>query len=246
MSALIQQLMEQIDSRVLRERALIFISLLAVIFILWDLLLQSTIDQTGKKLQAEQAQLLSDQQALDTKIATLTLAMASDPAIGKRKEIETFATKISAIEAQLAGMSQGLISAEQLPQVLQDVLARTQSVTLLQVRTLTATEIQLSSVSGMGVSGMGASGMGVSGGGAEQEKSTTAPAAPTGTGVYKHSVLIRVAGNYSELVKLLQDIEALPWRFYWESLDYTVTQYPQAEIDIQVFTLSSEEGLLGV
>ena len=242
MPAFIQQLMEQIDSRVLRERALIFISLLAVIFILWDLLLQSTINQTGKKLQTEQAQLLSDQQALDTKIATLTLAMASDPAIGKRKEIETFATKISAIEAQLAGMSQGLISAEQLPQVLQDVLARTQSVTLLQVRTLTATEIQLFSVSGMGVSGMGVSGSG----GAEQEKSTTAPAAPTGTGVYKHSVLIRVAGNYSELVKLLQDIEALPWRFYWESLDYTVSQYPQAEIDIQVFTLSSEEGLLGV
>src|SRR5690606_9229486 len=150
MPAFIQQLMEQIDSRVLRERALIFISLLAVIFILWDLLLQSTINQTGKKLQTEQAQLLSDQQALDTKIATLTLAMASDPAIGKRKEIETFATKISAIEAQLAGMSQGLISAEQLPQVLQDVLARTQSVTLLQVRTLTATEIQLFSVSGMG------------------------------------------------------------------------------------------------
>jgi MSHA biogenesis protein MshJ len=237
MPALIQQLMEQIDSRVLRERALIFISLLAVIFILWDLLLQSTIDQTGKKLQAEQAQLLSDQQALDTKIATLTLAMASDPAIGKRKEIEAFATKISAIETQLAGMSQGLISAEQLPQVLQDVLARTQSVTLLQVRTLTATEIQLSSVSGMGV---------VDSSVATQEKAATASAAPTGTGVYKHSVLIRVEGNYSELVKLLQDIEALPWRFYWESLDYTVSQYPQAEIDIQVFTLSSEEGLLGV
>jgi MSHA biogenesis protein MshJ len=67
-----------------------------------------------------------------------------------------------------------------------------------------------------------------------------------GTGVYKHGVLIRVAGSYSQLIQLMTEIEALQWKFYWESMDYTVKQYPNAEIDIRVFTLSSEEGLLGV
>jgi MSHA biogenesis protein MshJ len=59
-------------------------------------------------------------------------------------------------------------------------------------------------------------------------------------------VLIRVAGSYAELIQLMKEMENLKWKFYWESLDYTVKQYPDAEVEIRVFTLSSEEGLFGV
>lgn len=230
MPVALQNLMEQIDSRVLRERVLIFFTVLAVIFLFWQLLLQSRIDQTTKALEAEQAQLTTEQQTLDSKIATLTLQMASDPAIAKRKNINDLQTSVAQVETQLAGLSQGLISAELLPNVLQDVLARTTSVQLLQVRTFPASELQLGSpLPNPNTSANSAS-------------DTSA----SGTGVYKHIVLIRVSGTYAELVKLLQDIESLQWKFYWESLNYTVKKYPNAEIDIQVFTLSSEEGLLGV
>jgi MSHA biogenesis protein MshJ len=66
------------------------------------------------------------------------------------------------------------------------------------------------------------------------------------TGVYKHMVVVRIAGGYFELVELLTSLESLSWKFYWEALDYQVDAYPQAEIELKVFTLSSEEGLLGV
>ncbi len=224
MPAFLQKLMEQIDSRVMRERVLIFLSLLAVIFLLWHLLLQSPIDKTAARLDGEIAKLTKEQQDLEVKIATLMLAMASDPAITKRKEIDSLQASVAQVTALLSGLSQGLISAELLPKVLQDILARTASVQLLQVRTLPASELQLTA----------------------PVASTTTGIITSGTGVYKHSVLIRVSGSFTELVKLLQDIEALEWKFYWESLDYTVKNYPNAEIDIQVFTLSSEEGLLGV
>lgn len=61
MPVALQNLMEQIDSRVLRERVLIFFTVLAVIFLFWQLLLQSRIDQTTKALEAEQAQLTTEQ-----------------------------------------------------------------------------------------------------------------------------------------------------------------------------------------
>lgn len=231
MPAALSDIMEKIDARVMRERVLIFLTLLAVIFFLWQFLLQTHIDKTAKALATESVQLANQQQELDAKIASLILAMASDPAIIKRKDIESLQRNILLVEAQLSGLSQGLIGVEQLPKVLQDMLARTATIKLLQVRTLPATELQLTA------------------------PIITAPAntsvsnsvlASKGAGVYKHSVLIRVSGSYSELVKFLQDIESLPWKFYWESLDYTVKKYPDAEIDIQVFTLSSEEGLFGV
>lgn len=231
MPAALQKIMEQIDGRVIRERVLIFLTLLAVVFLLWQLLLQSQIDKTTKALDAEHAKISKEQQELETKIATLTLAMATDPAITKRKAIENLQGNIAQVEAQLSGLSQGLIGAELLPKVLQDVLARTATIQLLAVRTLPARELQLATPIVTAPVNTTATG---------------ATPAPSGTGVYKHSVFIRVSGSYAELLKLLRDIEALQWKFYWESLDYTVKNYPNAEIDIQVFTLSSEEGLFGV
>jgi len=220
----ITNLLEKIDSRVLRERVLIFLTLLAVIFLLWNFLVQARFDRERDALQAEATKVASEQQALQTQMSTMAMAMASDPAIAKTNIIQKLNTDIAAVEARLSGLSQGLISAEQLPKVLEDVLLRTSSVKLLQVRTLAATELQLVAA----------------------DASSEGKPASGGTGVYKHGVLIRVAGSYPQLIQLMTEIEALQWKFYWESLDYTVKQYPNAEIDIRVFTLSSEEGLLGV
>lgn len=222
----INNLLEKIDSRVLRERALIFLTLLALIFLLWNFLVQAKFDRERNALQAEATKIASEQQALQTQMSTLAMAMASDPAIAKTNIIQKLNTDIASVETRLSGLSQGLISAEQLPKVLEEVLLRTSSVKLLQVRTLAATELQLVT--------------------AASDANSEGKPATGGTGVYKHGVLIRVAGSYSQLVQLMTEIEALQWKFYWESLDYTVKQYPNAEIDIRVFTLSSEEGLLGV
>ncbi len=226
MSPAITKILEKIDGRILRERVLIFITLLALIFLVWNFLVQAQFDRERNILKVEAEKLSVEQKALETQITTLTMAMASDPAIAKTNEIGKLNANIAQVEARLSGLSQGLISAEQLPKVLEDVLQRTASVKLLQVRTLAATELQLVTVK-------------------PGEKNEGAPATD-GTGVYKHGVLIRVAGNYAQLIQLMTEIETLQWKFYWESLDYTVKQYPNAEIDIRVFTLSSDEGLLGV
>lgn len=222
----ISNLFEKIDSRILRERVLIFITLLAVVFLLWNFLVQVNFDRERKMLQAEAEKISSEQRSLETQISTLAMAMASDPAIAKNNQINKLNNEISVVEERLSGLSQGLISAEKLPKVLEEVLLRTASVKLLQVRTLAASELQLTATTA--------------------QTNSAGEANSGGTGVYKHGVLIRVAGSYSELIQLMTEIESLQWKFYWESLDYTVKQYPNAEIDIRVFTLSSEEGLLGV
>lgn len=229
----IVKLMEQIDSRIMRERVLIFLTLLAVVFLCWQLLVQSSIDAEHKRLVLAEASVQKERKALETTISTLTLAMASSPALAKQKTMGELNASIAAVEGRLAGLSQGLISAQQLPKVLEEVLVRTAAIKLLQLRTLPVSELQLATPLPMA---------------AAEGANNTDSAKPkaTGTGVYKHSVLIRVSGSYAQVVKLLQDVEALPWKFYWESLNYTVTTYPNAEIEIQVFTLSSEEGLLGV
>lgn len=229
MPAAIQQLMEKIDSRVMRERVLIFITSLAVMFLLWNFLLQGHFDKERKALDLDAQKIAAERATLEARISEVTLAMASDPAIGKNTEIAGLNKRIVEVETQLSGLSQGLISSSQLPRALEEVLQKTSAINVLQVRTLPASELRLA---------------------AKVETSSIAASTTNdeegGTGVYKHAVLIRVSGSYSQLIQLMREIESLQWKFYWESLDYQVTQYPEAVIDIRVFTLSSEEGLFGV
>jgi MSHA biogenesis protein MshJ len=222
----LQQLQEKIDARIMRERVLIFLSAIALVYLAWSFIIQTPID---KKTQATQEQIdtqVKQNEATTTQIAALTQALLNDPTRIKQAQIEQLQKDVAAAEAKLQSASQHLIKAEQLPQALQDVLQKTAQLTLLEVATLPAHELKLVTADSIDTKNVAAN---------FQD-----------AGVYEHVVELRVSGNYFQVLNFLTALEALPWRFYWQRLDYTVLQYPNAEIILRVYTLSSEEGLLGV
>jgi MSHA biogenesis protein MshJ len=230
MDARLVKLQEAIDGRVMRERALIFLTLLASVFMIWNFMLQAPLDNDRKKYQAELAAIATERKNTETQITSLSMAVANSPVILKRKEIAQLNEKIDEVEVRLAAMSQGLISADQLPQMLEAMLKKIGELELVSIQTLPASELQLLNPQPETVN----------------NTTSTGAAELQDTGVYKHMVVVRIAGGYFQLVELLAALEGLSWKFYWEALDYRVDHYPQAEIELRVFTLSSEEGLLGV
>ena len=217
---------EKIDARVLRERVLIGAALIVLIYLFWQLMVASPLEKRELLLKNELATINSEQQQTELQISTLKMAAASELYQVKKVEIAKLEQQILAADERLKGLSQGLISVDQLPKVLEDMLLQSAQLRLLKVQTLPATELQLNTTI------------------TEPDGKTSL--ALKGTGVFKHGVVLELAGGYQELLALLSAIEALQWRFYWESLDYEVLQYPNAHIELRVFTLSSEEGLLGV
>ncbi|PKF50809.1 type II secretion system protein GspM [Enterovibrio nigricans] len=64
-------------------------------------------------------------------------------------------------------------------------------------------------------------------------------------GYFVHPVELTLTGRYFDIVKYLSDLEALPEKYYWRSVDYRVTEYPLAEVVIQVYTLGESEIFIG-
>ena len=64
--------------------------------------------------------------------------------------------------------------------------------------------------------------------------------------MYRHSVRVQLEADYFDVMSFLKALEDLKWRFYWEGMDYRVTQYPWATVDIELYTLSTQEGMIGV
>lgn len=249
-----QKAAEWIDQKPLRERALIGLSLFALVFLIWTLLIQSAPDAREKELNAQLSQLQNDQKASQDQLTALTSALAAGPAKVKQAEINQLQTELAQIESKLSEVGQGLIAADQLPQILQSVFEKTNGLELVAVQTLAATEMMITpmlpvaettqtSSSSSASSAASAAELAVSG---IVDTNSAKETKPQGSGVYKHGVVLKLRGDFFNILALIKALENLQWKFYWESLDYVVTDYPQAEIELRVFTLSSEEGLLGV
>lgn len=62
---------------------------------------------------------------------------------------------------------------------------------------------------------------------------------------YKHGLEIEFEGSYFACLEYLQEIEALPWHFYWQILELDVEKYPNNRIRLEVSTLSLDEEWIG-
>ena len=62
---------------------------------------------------------------------------------------------------------------------------------------------------------------------------------------YKHGLEIEFEGSYQACLDYLQEIENLPWRFYWQVLELEVLEYPRNRVRLEVSTLSLDEEWIG-
>lgn len=62
----------------------------------------------------------------------------------------------------------------------------------------------------------------------------------TAGAIYKHRLQLVLRGNYNQTFAYFKRLEQLPWSFYWQRLDYRVSEHPQAEITLEIYTLSLE------
>lgn len=64
--------------------------------------------------------------------------------------------------------------------------------------------------------------------------------------VYRHGLSLQLEGEYLEAIRFLKQVESLNVNFFWENLSYQVSEYPNGNINLNIFTLSTERGFIGV
>jgi len=228
------QLSGNVDALSLRERALVLFSILTLLYVLWDALLFAPQARNAALLQNQLATQLAQVRAKQDEWAlfkTIADGGASSPEHLKQQALKQ---ELAVLDERLSSLSQGLVAAADLPMLLQDVLSESSGLHLVSVQTLAVEPLPLD------------------GGPSENTSAATSNGAQSDSsekesvGVYKHSTSLKIKGGYFQVLEYVRRLESLTWRFYWDRMSYSVSTYPQAEIEIRVYTLSAEEGLLGV
>ena len=64
--------------------------------------------------------------------------------------------------------------------------------------------------------------------------------------LYQHGVSLTFSGRYFDVKQFIEALEDQTQQLFWRGIDYKVTSYPLAEVNVEVYTLSTEKAFIGV
>ena len=64
--------------------------------------------------------------------------------------------------------------------------------------------------------------------------------------VYEHGITIELEGDFFNTLRYLRFLEDISGSFFWDSVTFEQTEWPNALVTLKIHTLSTEKGFIGV
>ena len=209
----------KINALSLRERALIFLAMVAAICAGWDSLVNSSNKKERAQLQQALTEIKMRQDALTRATETVLARDRFDPNVDLHHQLEKWNVKLGALVARKESLAQSFIPPRRMAELLQNLLKEQASLRLVSLATVPAEPLFRTE-------------------GKESEQVSTAPM------IFRHDLMIEFEGAYFDMLAYLRELERQP--LFWDAIEYRVKTYPRASIRLKVYTLSFEREWLGV
>ncbi len=206
-------LQSTVDKLSLRERLLIFVTVMMLFGLVWyfsliqPLAQQVTMSRT--EIESVRARIRTTNQSLEDQVLQI-----SGTSTDYQQRLARIQRRIDQINERLGDYAAELIGPAEMARVVEGVLSEQTRLRLIRIRNLSPEALSAS---------------------ADANTAT----------FYKHGLEIEFEGSYLACLEYLQDIEALPWRFYWQFLELDVQEYPRNRIRLEVSTLSLDKEWIG-
>lgn len=218
MNALWKQWAARLDELTLRERGLVFVVAAGlVVLVAHATLLQPLLREQRAyfdRIKLGQNQL----KAINDELLKGAQSSAQSPQAAKLDRIRGLEAGLADAEKRLVQRRDAeQLGPEQLTRLLRDVLAPGRSLRVVALRVMPPTALNPRAPAGGG--------------------QPRTPAAPAGA-FYRHAIELEMTGTYLEFLKYLEDVEALPWRLAWSSIELRTLVYPQVQMRATLYTVS--------
>lgn len=173
-----------------------------------------------RRLQVTNAQILEE----NNRQNEIQTTFSSDPDAFARNRQEELMRSVSNADAELDRLYGQLIDPREMALMLAGILQRESGLELISLSNRPS-ELLLSTASG------------------------DAAAASNDTDdveLYRHGLQMVFEGSYLDTIRYLKTLEDQQNNFFWESMQYTVQEYPRARITLDIYTLSTQQGWIGV
>jgi MSHA biogenesis protein MshJ len=230
----IAPLLTMINQRPQRERMMILVTTLTCLLMIG----MQGIDDFGKKIKLLNNTVEEKSDAIDQlngELSRLQIEYSIDPNSHLKQQQTQLQTELDKTEKELESMMYSLVEPKKMVKVIRDLFVNQTSLKLIQLKNLEPQRLTsnvLLPIS-MPVETL-----------KNTEKLDNDP--KISPDLYRHALVITFEGDFFSVVNYLKTLEKLKWRFYWKSIHYQVSEYPNAKIMLELHTFSREKGVLGV
>ncbi|WP_440876253.1 hypothetical protein [Thalassotalea sp. PLHSN55] len=222
-----------------REQYLILaVGFIAIILVIFSVFVDANMINTDKNNQ-EIKRLTQANNTTETTIKEFENALQGDLNKNLKTQIKEYEHKLSQVDQQLLALTSDLIDPVQMRNALIELLNMQKGVSLTSFELIGVEEV----LSAKKV----------------DEKSDDAKASQAGAedvvnvldedtsiSLYRHGIKIKLKGSYFQLRDYLSQLEQLSWKFFWQGFNYQVQEYPNSELEIEIYSLSTKKEFIGV
>lgn len=212
-----QELEEKAHKLSVRERVILMGVIAVLLLGVFDQLLLRPWLQEREQIDKNKAVLLKSMEDSNRRIDLLQTAISNNPNIVLKKSIAQLHEMHAALDEKISAITDGMISPQQMPFVLGEMLSERYGLKVHSVRSRAAQRLMVAD---------------------ENQKN--------GAAIYRHDLELKMKGSFFQVKDYLAAVEALPSKLLWDHLEYVVEEYPKGSLVLQVHTLSSQEELLRV
>jgi len=206
MQAQLQKLLDWLETKTQRERAIVLALSLAMLYLFWNIIFSAPISnkvaQIKTQKESNQQQINMFEQQLQT--INLDRNQPADPKLVQ--ENNNLKNQLAQADQQLKNVKQQSITSEQLTQEIKSLLEQHTELSLIRLENVSSTLTK------------------------------TDAAKPQQSSNMEHTITLEFLGDYFNTVKYLQALADMPQHVNWQELDYTVDNYPEAKVVLKLQT----------
>ena len=216
----LNKLIVWLNARSLRERVILAAASLAIPLMLWNAALMEPLELRRVESDKRIASLELEIQQLERQTEEFASELSIDLDAENRARKDNLLDSLDRLRGVVDTRTEDLIPPAEMTRVLKEMLTKTEGLRLVRLENLPVEPLF--------------------------ETPEELDVEMEGGDLFKHGVVIEVLGDFPSTVRYLREIEQLPRRFYWETLDYEVVEYPTARVTLTLRSLSTQEGVVGV
>lgn len=216
----LRRLGARIDAMSLRERSIMFVSLLVALFLFADQVLFPGLRSQQKQLEKQTSDQLVQLNIINDQIARIVRENTEDPDVVLRARLAELKKRYADLEISSADITRGLVSPREMTRMAQTLLRDNGALQLVKAENLPAEAIPL----------------------LETDKAASA----AGPAFYRHGLRLQVKGRYADIVRYLHTLERLNWRVMWGEVNLETRKYPVTTATLTLYTLSLDKAWIGV
>ena len=233
-----KKIADRIDDLTLRERAMIFASVVLLLVALpYSMVVTPSLAKQKSfldRVRQDQSQIESVQREIQILMASQSDALGSE----NRQKLKGLERDLAEIEKQLTASESRLVSAEKMPELIRGVLKRSSRLQLVSLQAIPGTPM----IAEAGEPAAVAPGVATAAG----KAAPAAKPAAVDSGLFKRGIEITVRGTYLDLLQFLGEMEQGPWRLLWGKVHIATDQYPAVTMKATIFTLSKDSSAVSL